>query len=109
MRSIKEAREGSWQFSEQTCSMMQIDIATWFPHTMVRQWSAPLLLAMTCGILALTACKLSDGGWSWNEADCADALGAFLPWQSVSCLMVAGAGMKLTVLMHLGHSCLGSQ
>jgi len=48
--------------------------------------------------------KFSHGGWSWNESDSLDAFGAFLASQRVSAVMVAGAGMNLTVLMLLGHS-----
>jgi hypothetical protein len=48
--------------------------------------------------------KFSHGGWSWNEADGVDLLLAFLAWQEVSSLMVAGAGMKLMVLICSWHS-----
>jgi len=48
--------------------------------------------------VGLIACKFSDGGWSWNETDSHDALGLTVGEFS---LMVAAAGMKLTVLMLL--------
>jgi hypothetical protein len=48
-----------------------------------------------CGIIDFTVGKFPHGGWSQNEADGLDMLLAFLAWQWVSSLMVAGAGMKL--------------
>jgi hypothetical protein len=56
----------------------------------------------------MTGGKFSHGGWSWNEADGVDLLLAFLASQLVSSLMVAGAGMKLMVLVCSWHSCLDS-
>ena len=37
-----------------------------------------LMVLMLLGHFGLIAGKFSDGGWSWNEAEGLDALGAFL-------------------------------
>jgi hypothetical protein len=37
-----------------------------------------MVLIWSPGILGLTGCKFSDGGWSWDEADGPDLLLALL-------------------------------
>jgi hypothetical protein len=61
-------------------------------------------------MLGLTVCKFSHGGWSWNLADGVDLLLEFLAsWQFVSYLMVAGAVIKLMVMICSWHSWLDSK
>jgi hypothetical protein len=54
-------------------------------------------------ILGLTGGKFSQGGWSLNEADSLDVVVLSLACQEVSSLILAGAGMRLIVLMCLCH------
>jgi hypothetical protein len=65
--------------------------------------SVMLGMLLSLGIVDLTGGKCLYGCWSWNEADCLDVLVVSLASQWVSSLMVAVAGMKLTVLMSLWH------
>jgi hypothetical protein len=45
--------------------------------SLIRHWHI-VNITDVCGILGLTVGKFSHGGWSWNEADNADLLLAFL-------------------------------